>query len=116
GSDWPHPDATKKLNPVAMPDDVTLLNLLAEWAPDAKLRHRILVENPEVFYGFDPKKRTKALSSSPHMPLQYFCGTSRCHRAVWSGGCAEAFPAWLAAARDSPPIPEPALHSLPTGW
>ena len=29
GSDWPHPDATKKLNPVAMPDDVVLLNLLA---------------------------------------------------------------------------------------
>jgi D-galactarolactone isomerase len=61
GSDWPHPDATKKLNPVAMPDDVTLLNLMAKWAPDAKLRHRILVENPETFYGFDPKKRPKAL-------------------------------------------------------
>ncbi len=61
GSDWPHPDATKKLNPVAMPDDVVLLNLLAEWAPDEKLRHRILVENPEAFYGFDPKKRPKAL-------------------------------------------------------
>jgi hypothetical protein len=40
---------------------VTLLDLLAEWAPDAKLRHRILVENPEVFYGFDPKKRPKAI-------------------------------------------------------
>jgi predicted TIM-barrel fold metal-dependent hydrolase len=61
GSDWPHPDATKKLNPVAMPDDVTLLNLLGHWAPDTKLRHRILVENPESFYGFDPKKRPKAL-------------------------------------------------------
>ncbi len=61
GSDWPHPDATKKLNPVAMPDDVTLLNLMAKWAPDAKLRHRILVENPERFYGFDPAKRPKAL-------------------------------------------------------
>jgi D-galactarolactone isomerase len=61
GSDWPHPDATKTLNPVAMPDDVVLLNLLAEWAPDEKLRHRILVENPERFYGFDPKKRPKAL-------------------------------------------------------
>jgi D-galactarolactone isomerase len=60
GSDWPHPDATKKLNPVAMPDDVVLLNLLAEWAPDEKLRHRILVENPEKFYGFDPNKRPKA--------------------------------------------------------
>ena len=61
GSDWPHPDATKKLNPVAMPDDLTLLNLVAHWMPDAKLRHRILVENPENFYGFDPKQRPKAL-------------------------------------------------------
>jgi D-galactarolactone isomerase len=61
GSDWPHPDATKVLNPVAMPDDITLLNLMAQWAPDAKLRHRILVENPEHFYGFDPAKRPKAL-------------------------------------------------------
>jgi len=61
GSDWPHPDATKKLNPVAMPDDVVLINLLARWAPDAKLRHRILVENPEKFYGFDPEKRPKRL-------------------------------------------------------
>jgi D-galactarolactone isomerase len=60
GSDWPHPDATKVLNPVAMPDDVTLLNLMAHWAPDARLRHRILVENPERFYGFDPAKRPKS--------------------------------------------------------
>jgi predicted TIM-barrel fold metal-dependent hydrolase len=61
GSDWPHPDATKVLNPVAMPDDITLLNLMAQWAPEVKLRHRILVENPERFYGFDPAKRPKAL-------------------------------------------------------
>jgi len=60
GSDWPHPDATKKLNPVAMPDDVTLINLMKVWAPDETVRHRILVENPEQFYGFDPKKRPKA--------------------------------------------------------
>jgi D-galactarolactone isomerase len=60
GSDWPHPDATKKLDPVAMPDDVTLLNLLAQWAPDESLRHRILVENPEKFYGFDPSARPQA--------------------------------------------------------
>jgi predicted TIM-barrel fold metal-dependent hydrolase len=60
GSDWPHPDATKKLDPVAMPDDITLLNLLAAWAPDEKLRHRILVENPEAFYGFDSANRPKA--------------------------------------------------------
>jgi D-galactarolactone isomerase len=61
GSDWPHPDATRKLNPVAMPDDVTLINLLPRWAPEPALRHRILVENPEKFYGFDPAKRPKAL-------------------------------------------------------
>jgi D-galactarolactone isomerase len=58
GSDWPHPDATS--GRVAMPDDVELLNLLAAWAPDPALRHRILVENPEAFYGFDPAKRPKA--------------------------------------------------------
>jgi len=58
GSDWPHPDATS--GRVAMPDDVELLNLLATWAPDPALRHRILVENPEAFYGFDPAHRPKA--------------------------------------------------------
>jgi predicted TIM-barrel fold metal-dependent hydrolase len=58
GSDWPHPDATS--GRVPMPDDVVLINLLAKWAPDEALRHRILVENPETFYGFDPAKRPKA--------------------------------------------------------
>ena len=61
GSDWPHPDATKALNPVAMPDDVILLNLTTRWAPDEKLRHKILVENAETFYGFDPARRPRAL-------------------------------------------------------
>jgi predicted TIM-barrel fold metal-dependent hydrolase len=55
GSDWPHTDATS--GRVPMPDDAGLLNLLAAWAPNAKLRHRILVENPEILYGFDPAKR-----------------------------------------------------------
>lgn len=59
GTDWPHPDATS--GRVPMPDDVVLLDLLGKWVPDAKLRHRILVENPETFYGFDPAKRPKAL-------------------------------------------------------
>lgn len=58
GTDWPHPDATS--GRVPMPDDVVLINLLAKWAPDEKLRHRILVENPETFYGFDPARRPKA--------------------------------------------------------
>jgi predicted TIM-barrel fold metal-dependent hydrolase len=47
GSDWPHP--TEKS---AKPDDAILLDLLSDWAPDVKTRHRILVENPESLYGF----------------------------------------------------------------
>jgi predicted TIM-barrel fold metal-dependent hydrolase len=46
GTNWPHPNAT------AMPDDAALLDLLAEWAPDAAVRRAILVENPARIYGF----------------------------------------------------------------
>jgi D-galactarolactone isomerase len=47
GSDWPHPTEKDK------PDDATLFDLLAEWAPDAATRARILVTNPEALYGFE---------------------------------------------------------------
>jgi predicted TIM-barrel fold metal-dependent hydrolase len=46
GSDWPHPTEKEK------PNDATLFDLLAQWAPDAALRQRILVTNPEALYGF----------------------------------------------------------------
>jgi D-galactarolactone isomerase len=46
GSDWPHPTEKDK------PDDAVLFDLLADWAPDAAARHRILVTNPEQLYGF----------------------------------------------------------------
>lgn len=46
GSDWPHPAAPEP------PDDAALLGLLAEWAPDAGARRRILVDNPARLYGF----------------------------------------------------------------
>lgn len=46
GSDWPHP------SPKTHPDDALLFDLLSEWAPDAALRSRILVHNPQVLYGF----------------------------------------------------------------
>ncbi len=46
GSDWPHP------GPKVHPDDAFLFDLLAEWAPDEKIRNRILVDNPEKLYGF----------------------------------------------------------------
>ena len=48
GSDWPHPS----LDAAHKPDDALLFDLLAEWAPDEKIRHQILVENPEAVYGF----------------------------------------------------------------
>ena len=47
GSDWPHPTEKEK------PDDAALFDLLSEWAPDDKARHRILVENPAKLYGFN---------------------------------------------------------------
>ena len=47
GSDWPHPGQREQ-----KPDDALLFDLLAEWAPDEVTRNRILVQNPEVLYGF----------------------------------------------------------------
>ena len=46
GSDWPHVSLTR------MPNTGRLRNLLADWAPDADMRHRILVRNPARLYGF----------------------------------------------------------------
>ena len=46
GSDWPHPSPKEK------PDDAVLFDLLSVWAPDEKVRNRILVANPEKLYGF----------------------------------------------------------------
>jgi predicted TIM-barrel fold metal-dependent hydrolase len=48
GSDWPHPT-----EPVHKPDDAALMDLLSVWAPDERLRHRILVDNPAQLYGFE---------------------------------------------------------------
>jgi predicted TIM-barrel fold metal-dependent hydrolase len=45
GSDWPHTDVRDD-----MPDDGELLDLLAAWAPDAKVRDDILVRNPASLY------------------------------------------------------------------
>jgi D-galactarolactone isomerase len=46
GSDWPHPTEKDK------PDDALLFDLLSQWAPDAAIRHRILVDNPQTLYDF----------------------------------------------------------------
>ncbi|MDB5811770.1 MAG: 2-pyrone-4,6-dicarboxylate hydrolase [Betaproteobacteria bacterium] len=46
GSDWPHPGHQEH------PDDAALFDLLSVWAPDEKVRNRILVDNPQKLYGF----------------------------------------------------------------
>ena len=59
GSDWPHPDSAvtpgrkpTDLAPAQNTDDGRLLNLVAEWAPDAAIRQAILVDNPARLYGY----------------------------------------------------------------
>jgi 2-pyrone-4,6-dicarboxylate lactonase len=46
GSDWPH-------IPNSQRDTGELLNLLPIWASDAKVRQRILVDNPARLFGFE---------------------------------------------------------------
>ena len=49
GSDWPHPSATVK------PDDAALLDLLTRWVrEDVSIAHRILLDNPQHLYQFEP--------------------------------------------------------------
>jgi D-galactarolactone isomerase len=50
GSDWPHPTASR--GEVPMPDDAAMLDMFAGWVPQQRDRRRILVDNPEVLYGF----------------------------------------------------------------
>jgi predicted TIM-barrel fold metal-dependent hydrolase len=56
GSDWPHPGPAAKpptdVNRPVPVDDGRLLNLLADWAPDPAIRHKILVDNPARLYDF----------------------------------------------------------------
>jgi len=59
GSDWPHPDSSKvegrkatDIAPALDIDDGRVLNLLAEWVPDAATRQKILVNNPKRLYEF----------------------------------------------------------------
>lgn len=47
GSDWPHVSFRG-----AMPNTGDLLDLLADWVPDAQRREAILVHNPRRLYGF----------------------------------------------------------------
>ena len=46
GSDFPHLSFADKVG------SVELFNLLGQWAPDAAIRHRILVDNPQHLFKF----------------------------------------------------------------
>jgi D-galactarolactone isomerase len=46
-TNWPHPSVTGQA-----PDDLALMRLLWEWAPDEITRKRILVDNAAKLYGF----------------------------------------------------------------
>ena len=46
GSDFPHLSFHDKVG------TIQLYNLLGEWAPDAAMRKRILVDNPARLFGF----------------------------------------------------------------
>lgn len=59
GTDWPHPNSTPTpgrkptdLAPLYQIDDGRLFNQVPVWAPEAAIRHKILVDNPARLYGF----------------------------------------------------------------
>jgi len=47
GTDWPHP------NVKIMPNDADLVDFIPQYAPDAALQHKLLIENPARLYKFD---------------------------------------------------------------
>ena len=49
GTDWPH---SNNFAPGGTPNDGDLVDLLATFAPDERLRKKILVDNPAALYGF----------------------------------------------------------------
>lgn len=60
GTDWPHtpphgtdPDTHGAVLAFRGLDTGGLLDLLADWVPDAALRNRILVDNPARLYGYE---------------------------------------------------------------
>lgn len=48
GTDWPHVNFNNRM----MPNDGGLMDLVADWIPDAATRKRILVDNAEKLYRF----------------------------------------------------------------
>jgi 2-pyrone-4,6-dicarboxylate lactonase len=44
--------AARQSRGMVMPNDGDLLDLMLDWVPDETTRHRILVQNPNMLYGF----------------------------------------------------------------
>jgi 2-pyrone-4,6-dicarboxylate lactonase len=53
GTDWPHLHMGER----RMPNDAELLDLMLDWAPDERVRNRILSDNPRELYGFPTGSR-----------------------------------------------------------
>lgn len=65
GSDWPHATASAGHQP--MPDDARQLDRLADWVDhDAALLQRVLVDNPQALYGFNPLAPARAHTTASH--------------------------------------------------
>ena len=50
GTDWPHGNT---FTPGQIPNDGDLVDLVARFAPDEPLRHKIFVDNPARLFGWD---------------------------------------------------------------
>jgi len=61
GSNWPHTSGATRpasykptdIEPFRHEDDAYILGLVKDWAPDATLQRKLLVENPSRLFGFD---------------------------------------------------------------
>ncbi len=74
GSDFPHLSFHDRVG------TIQLYNLLGEWAPDAAMRKRILVDNPARLFGFQINAHTVSLNSvvvSMSSPNQALMAASR---------------------------------------
>jgi predicted TIM-barrel fold metal-dependent hydrolase len=60
GTDWPHVIYDGK-----MPNDCDLLELFYRYAPDAALRKRLLIDNPETLFQFPPARPRQILGAPP---------------------------------------------------
>jgi predicted TIM-barrel fold metal-dependent hydrolase len=49
GTDWPHPNISKD-----MPNDGELVDLMLDFCDTPELRQKLLVDNPQKLYSFDP--------------------------------------------------------------